>query len=739
MKRFKYAILFTILALALIVGANDSGYMTVLDNWYFSNSGYSVPTFYDYLILTPTTSPGTTTEGHMYWDDVANAPKWYNGSSWVTAGTSSGGDSLDTAYDNGSGITVDGDALTLTTGAAVNNSALAIVHGETTNDNDAMSITNSADSTTAVSIQIDSSAGYDIQGTGDVWRIEDSGLAVLVGITTTGTSTVTAADQLWDDTYDMFWDTSKDHLLFNDLASLGFGGASGDDPDVHITWDTSNLLIESAAEDTGEIQVGATNAIDLVLYANTNTSEIAFNANTATAEFNGYDIQLMDDDKLAFGDSDEFVIEYNEDGSDELLIVALNANDSVVIGTDAANTDFTMQGTTASTYAKFDSSADEMFFDLADLKISDGSQIEFVDASDGIDWSIDCVTAETLLFYPTEETDDQTINFGNATNTTDFRLFGATASTVVFDASANLQTNVNYDILLDDASTLIFGTGSDISMYSDNADTLEIDPGAAGDTLKLGTSDTDALNVIWYADVSGDTVTFDEENKMVEFEDVTLALGDQTYILFGDTIGTGDISVGVNGTALSIDGVVAGTGSVLIGNDDDDITLKWFAETASSYFQFTGDQFQAVAANIVLDASSQLIDAVKAGTKVVTGTPHFVVFRPDAAATLTYTIPTGYDFVVTDAWGYKTAANGAHNDDEVTIQNNDGSAANIFTKVEFFDGGAVNDGVRFAFTGLIDTENEVEATKTLDLVGNENAATGVDCIITVVGYFKVHD
>lgn len=92
----------------------------------------------------------------------------------------------------------------------------------------------------------------------------------------------------------------------------------GDAFDVTITWNQTNLLIESLSEDTGEIEIGATNAIDLVMHANTAASEVAFNANTATAEFNGYDIQMMADDIIAFGDSDEGTLQYDEDGEDAM-------------------------------------------------------------------------------------------------------------------------------------------------------------------------------------------------------------------------------------------------------------------------------------------------------------------------------------------------------------------------------------------------------------------------------------
>ena len=50
---------------------------------------------------------------------------------------------------------------------------------------------------------------------------------------------------LFDDTYDVAWDTDRDMFIFQDNAILGMGGAHDATADVTFKWDTSNLLIES--------------------------------------------------------------------------------------------------------------------------------------------------------------------------------------------------------------------------------------------------------------------------------------------------------------------------------------------------------------------------------------------------------------------------------------------------------------------------------------------------------------
>lgn len=463
------------------------------------------------LFFDPTDTAPDTDEGMLYYNDTANNFVFYNGSSWVTVGTSSGGDSLDTAYNNGNGITVDGTAVTLTVGASDDNSALAIVHGETTNDNDAFTITNSADASTAVSIQIDGTAGYDIQGTSDTWNVSIAGAATLVGVTTTGELLVTTSDVLFDDTYDVAWDTSADMLIFQDNAVLGLGGDHDGAADITITGDGTNVLIEAVSDNWGQVRVGSTNAIDWAHYGSTNSKIALWDASAAELLLNGYDIRLSDDDLLTFGDSsasDSFVMDFDE-VTDNLVIVATTANDAVQVGDGTTNTDFKMMGATGSTYALWDSSADEMFYDLADLKISDQSQIEFVDASDGIDWAIDCVTAETLLIYPTETTDDQSINLGNATNTTDLRIFGATASTVVYDASADRVIFDVYDMEFNDTSNLIIGSDDEF-VIDNSSETLRIIPSDTDDdfAMHLGSANN-TMDLLIYGKTASELITWD--------------------------------------------------------------------------------------------------------------------------------------------------------------------------------------------------------------------------------------
>ena len=77
-------------------------------------------------------------KGQLYFDLLAGNLKYYT-TSWQTIAASTSS-TLDEAYDAGYGITVDGNPVTLTVGAAVDNAALQLTSTETTNNNDVLII-----------------------------------------------------------------------------------------------------------------------------------------------------------------------------------------------------------------------------------------------------------------------------------------------------------------------------------------------------------------------------------------------------------------------------------------------------------------------------------------------------------------------------------------------------------------------------------------------------------------------
>ncbi len=214
----------------------------------------------------------------------------------------------------------------------------------------------------------------------------------------------------------------------------------GTSADFTHDWDNGNTkYVISSAADAGRMDIGkAGTHTDVYWHTGVAITDdyVLFDEGSANVFFKDVDLVLDSSAVLFFGDSSDMSINYDESTND-LDILSTSALDEISFGANTDGFDVIWHGNTAATNALFDYSADELLLTLADLKISQGSQIEFSDSGGvtTVDWTIDNATNETLLFTPTETSDDQTINFGNATNTTDFRLFGKDATTVVWDAS----------------------------------------------------------------------------------------------------------------------------------------------------------------------------------------------------------------------------------------------------------------------------------------------------------------
>jgi hypothetical protein len=480
-----------------------------------------------FYTFTPKTAAPDASEGRVYYDGTAKALNLCtDGSTWTALDIGSAV-SLDGAYNVGTTIDVDGDAVTLTTSDTDDNVVLAIVQNEATNDNGAVTITMGTGAT-GTGLAIDSQVGgTDISG--DNWSVTQTG------------EIITAGDVLFNGTYDVAWDTSRNQFILEDSAVLGFGGDHDAAADITFTYDGSN-----------------------------NDLDIAF-----------------DDKEIAFG-------------------------------SDGAGGDVFFYGETASTYMEWCEDEDELLFDLADLKISQGSQIEFIDVTDGLtDWTIDNATDETLLIKPVETTDDQSINLGNADYTTDLRLFGKTASTVIFDASADKVIFDAYDIEVQDGDYIDFGDSLDFTMTATNKiftwQDLQTDESSI---INIG-ADQDGIDMKWFgATASAYTMWDASANQILLTGGSQLSLNDSVELLIGTgSSNAGDFKIyGTSTPTLVIDNVVADSGSIQIGLDDHDVPFKWFAETASSYFTFTGDQLIGDAVSIALGQGDYILFGDTLGT-----------------------------------------------------------------------------------------------------------------------------
>jgi hypothetical protein len=438
--------------------------------------------------FTPGSAPGSNviTEGMVYYDDTAN--KLYvstNGTTWTALETGSG-NSLSAAYTQGSKILAPTLAVEIEVADGSNNGALLIDSDDTTDAIDVVAITNAGDDAAAVSIQIDGTAGYDIQGTGDVWNVTYAGVATLVGlVTSTGDVTLTGSN------YNIIHDASADQLEFTDGAKISFG----DDDDMTIAYDGSGNDLDILGSGL-EIAIGADDeGIDVIWHTEATGDAITFDESAADVDIVDVDIDLDDDAKLRFGSTDDITFAYDASG-DDLNITG--AGLEVCFGVTDDGMDVVMWGATASQRAWWDTSADTFYF---------GDDAEGVDVY---------MNADTTGDYAMWDESDEQLELVGATLTID------DGSLALGDGDA---------ILLGDT----LGTGD--FTISDATDVLTIDNVVDGTgTVSLGTSGA-GIDVTFHGDAGSATMLWDEDqntNGALVFNNADVEMGDGDFIQLGD-------------------------------------------------------------------------------------------------------------------------------------------------------------------------------------------------------------
>ena len=600
----------------------------------------------DWQLFRPRTSTPTASEGMMYYNDTANSFYFYNGTSWVAFANSSG-DSLDNAYDLGSKIDVDGDALELEVDDGSNNSALLIDHDEATNDNPAMLITNAADDNAAVSIQIDGTAGYDLQGTGDTWEISIAGLLTTSGgITTESGGDITMTGGATH----VVWDSSESTLEVLDQTYVAFGTTD----DVLIMYDetTDDALEITAAAADKPIHIGGTSAgFDITYYHETSgTVLLDYDGNLV---IDGITTRINDDDDLVFGDSSEFVIEYDEDGDDDLIIVAATANDQVLIGDETTGTDFVCvsSGGTAATHAAwFDASGN-----------TNQGIWKFGNDDHGLDVEFYGETASQLVTW---DQSADTWYFGDDGEGIDVMFNADTGSDyIMWDESDEALEAVGAQIHLDDDSSLQLGsTAGDVTLTFNGTDFL-IDASTADEGLKIGDTTT-GFDLTYYFETAG-TIDIDYDGDNMAFSDqMTLNFGtnDDVTLMYDETtddnfeiaagsvgmsITTNDFITTTDGAAanqfkVDATGTVAGDAIVFETTDGgvqinaDGAANGDIAIDAADDMTLTAAGDLTLAVTGTLKGGGATVDNIKMTAEVVTGTTD-VLTATQSGQTIIYT------------------------------------------------------------------------------------------------------
>ncbi|MCK5017537.1 MAG: hypothetical protein KAS32_10760 [Candidatus Peribacteraceae bacterium] len=392
----------------------------------------------DNLLFSLSTSDPTSTEGRLYYNTTSNLFKFYNGSSWNNIAAESGTVSLDVAYNNGNSIDVDGSAITMTVSDTDNNPVLSVVQNDSTNDPDAMNITSAADLATAVGLQIDCTAGFDIQGTSDSWSVSIAGIfdgEGLTGLTNSQTINLAGNNEI------EFGDNSED-------VSFNFSVADT------LTWTTDTAV---TTVDWGDLD------------AHTGLNAIAFDgavANTITQTGTG--------------------------SGDDLTISQAGAVDASLILTSAGTSTTDALIITSVTGSTQIDSADNLDIDAADDITIDTAGGAMTVTSIGGDITVDA-SDKSVIIRGTEEAADAIVIDADGTAggiTIDY----GTGNMVVIGTGASADFTLDADLISIDGTgasniTCTNGAGEDFTIST---------AGAADHSLIIQTTGTtaDSLQII---------------------------------------------------------------------------------------------------------------------------------------------------------------------------------------------------------------------------------------------------
>lgn len=449
--------------------------------------------------------------------------------SWTSGGAGSVTD-LDTAYNGGYAIDVDGSAVTLTVSDTDNNPALAIVQNDVTNDPSAMTITSTADSATAKSLQFTSTAGYDIYGTSGNWYISRGGVFTCDSINSTNS------------------------IITGDILEIGSSLVLESGDKIDNTSATEISLIDDGGEDLIFDMDAASNAVGLK--SSTGVDELAFGA---VDDLTGVGTIVMDAAAAS--------ITTATDGDAQDLTIGITGatNSSLIVSSSGTAADAMQHITTAGGQ---------------DYTISGAAANEDFDFVTNTSFNVTTTEAAANQFY----IQTQGTIAGNAVNivTTDggvsIAASGAANGDVSITAADDMTITATDDLAINGGSTgslVTLGTSAYAQLI-----TIGNETGASSLALKAGTGNITMDGVAATTITVGDaaqtgTMKFGESSASVEV-DLGTGNGNKTMNI-GVGTGVNAINIGTGGTGAKTiavgDGastgtttIVSGSGGVLINN-----------------------------------------------------------------------------------------------------------------------------------------------------------------------------
>lgn len=524
------------------------------------------------LFLTPGTAPSGE-EGMIYYDSSSHGLLVHTGSGFVTIDTA-GASSLDTAYNTGSTIDVDGDAVTLTVSSGDNNRVLDLVQNDSASNPETIRITNAGSGDT---LQFVSTGGKDVDGTSSSWSVTHAGVGTFLGVDIGGSDIVLENDEIIHNTADteIGFKATEDIVIDLDVGTnivgwksntgvttWDYGALTSIIGMTTITGDPADFTISSTGDATGEdviiSQAGTGDNQVIIQSAGTAANAIAITASVA-----GIDIDAIDDlyiTNTASTSGDDFVIQQVGAHDASLLVTSAGTGgDAISLTTSAATGDIVIN---SGDMINIDA-ADDILIDLAGAT---GEDILVTNTGGSITLSASEAVADAVVLYASNAAGGIDVDAGtggiDVLTTGVFSIDGAAASNVSV-ASGATDENLTLSVTGATASSLILssaGTGDDAVDLNATAGGLDVDTVKAihltsvensADSVKLQ-STLGGIDIL--ADASGGEA-IDISNTGGPINIISTEEGDAT-IHIETTTATGQLQITVDDTttdALEID------------------------------------------------------------------------------------------------------------------------------------------------------------------------------------------
>ncbi|HEB27352.1 MAG TPA: hypothetical protein ENI05_06195 [Porticoccus sp.] len=402
---------------------------------------------------------------------------------------------------------------------------------------------------------------------------------------------------------------------------------AGTDPTIEIT--TSG----SGADITGTSVTWSISKTGIATFGGGgvwSTCDVLFDATSASEDVQwDEDAQMMhflDGAILGLGGAVNAAADmtFESDGTNVLVEVATQDGADLIFGSTEAF-DFKIHGNTNTLYALFDGSEAALVLTNYDIWCDDDADV-FFGTTKNIGFLLAWDSSKTMSLLAGAASDDFAFNIGVDQSGVDLGLYGTTAGAyMLWDSSDDALWFDKADISFSDGDGILFGDSlgaGDVRIDATSA-VLTIDQVIEDvGTVAFG-ADGNSLDVTFYGDTASAQVLFDEDaDQMVVAGGYQITLNDDVELLFGTgSSNAGDFSIVCTTTPTLVIDIVAAYSaqSIEIGNDADDVPLKWFGETASAFFYFIGDQLQVEGAGGTASIALGDGDAILFGDSLGTG------------------------------------------------------------------------------------------------------------------------